>query len=170
VRVPGASRYRRSLLCARNAESGMLARGTERVTEVCQVNRVIGQFRITGGHEEVYSDRDPGRLTRSGGRQEFSGGIEGTGRIEWLMCYRADKTAEFVGIQEIDAIIDGRKGEIVLTSVGSHDGIRSRGSWTIVPRSGKGDLSGIVGNGTWVAGPGPQATFELSYELPAAAS
>jgi len=26
-----------------------------------------------------------------------------------------------------------------------------------------GGLSGIIGNGTWVAGPGPQATFELSY-------
>ena len=29
-----------------------------------------------------------------------------------------------------------------------------------------GGLVGIVGNGTWHAGPGPEATFELSYELP----
>ncbi|HEX5148356.1 MAG TPA: DUF3224 domain-containing protein, partial [Candidatus Limnocylindrales bacterium] len=91
------------------------------------MKKATGQFKITGGREEVYSDRDPVRLTRAGGSQEFSGGIEGTGRIEWLMCYRADRTADFVGIQEIDATIDGRHGEIVLTSIGSHDGIRSKG-------------------------------------------
>jgi hypothetical protein len=133
--------------------------------EVREVKKAIGTFRIIGGHEEVYSERNPGRLTRSGGTQQFSGGIEGTGRIEWLMCYRADRTADFVGMQEIDATIDGRHGELVLTSFGSHDGIRSTGTWTIVPRSGTGDLAGIRGNGVWAAGPGPQATFELSYEL-----
>jgi len=139
--------------------------GTNEITEVREVKKAIGQFKITGVHEETYSDRKPGRLTRAGGTQEFSGGIEGTGRIEWLMCYRGDRTAEFVGIQEIDATIDGRRGEFVLTSLGSHDGIRSTGTWSIVPRSGKGELAGIVGNGVWTAGPGPQAKFELSYEL-----
>jgi len=129
------------------------------------VQKAVGQFKVTGGREEVYADRGEGRLTRSGGTQEFSGDIEGSGRIEWLMCYRADRTAEFVGLQQIDATIHGRRGEVVLTSVGSHDGVRSKGSWTIVPRSGKGELAGIVGHGVWVAGPGPQATFELSYEM-----
>ena len=129
------------------------------------MKKASGQFKITGGHEEAYAERKPGRLTRSGGTQEFSGDVEGSGRIEWLMCYRADRTAEFVGMQEIDGTIDGRRGEFVLTSSGSHDGVRSTGTWTIVSASGKGDLSGIVGNGTWKAGPGPQATFELSYEF-----
>ena len=108
-----------------------------------------------------------GRLTRAGGTQEFSGGIEGTGRIEWLMCYRADRTAEFVGMQEIEATIDSLRGEFVLTSIGTHDGTRSTGTWRIVPGSGKGELAGIAGNGTWAAGPRPQATFELSYEIAA---
>ena len=129
------------------------------------VSRATGQFKVSGGHEETYSDRDPGRLSRAGGTQEFSGGIHGSGRIEWLMCYRADRTAEFVGLQEIDGTIDGLRGEFVLTSAGSHDGVRSKGTWTIVAGSGKGDLAGIAGNGTWHAGPGPQGTFELSYEL-----
>ena len=124
-----------------------------------------GQFRITGAREETYSDRNPGRLTRAGGTQQFSGAIEGAGRIEWLMCYRGDKTAEFVGIQEIDGTVDGRTGEFILTSAGSHNGVQSTGTWTVVAGSGKGDLAGIVGHGTWRAGPGPEATFELTYEL-----
>jgi hypothetical protein len=147
----------------------MLSRD-ETITKVREVKKATEQFRITGGHEETYSDRHPGRLTRAGGTQQFRGGIEGTGRIEWLMCYRADRTAEYVGIKEIDATIDGLRGEFVMTSVGSHDGVRSHGTWTVVPRSGKGDLSGIVGNGSWRAGPGPQATFELSYDIAAPSS
>lgn len=131
--------------------------------EVTKVKKAIGQFKITGGHEETYADRKPGRLTRSGGAQAFSGDIEGTGRIEWLMCYRGDRSAEFVGMQQIEGTLDGRTGEFVMTSTGTHDGVRSKGTWTVVSGSGNGDLSGIIGNGTWVAGPGPKATFELSY-------
>jgi hypothetical protein len=139
--------------------------GTEDEPEVQQVRTATGQFRITGGHEETYAELDPGRLTRAGGSQDFSGDIEGAGRIEWLMCYRADRTAEFVGLQEIDGTVHGRRGRFVLTSTGSHDGVHSTGSWTIVPGSGKEDLAGIAGHGTWRAGPGSQATFELSYDL-----
>lgn len=127
--------------------------------------KATGEFRITGGREETYSDRNPGRLTRAGGTQAFSGGIDGVGRIEWLMCYRPDRTADFVGLQEVDGALDGRHGTFVLTSVGSHDGVLSRGTWTVVAGTGKGELSGIVGNGRWKAGPGPQATFELTYEF-----
>jgi hypothetical protein len=133
---------------------------------VTEVKKANGQFKINGGHEDTYADRKPGRLTRAGGTQQFSGDIQGAGRIEWLMCYRGDRTAEFVGMQEIDGTIDGRRGEFVMTSAGSHDGVRSRGTWTVVTGSGKGDLTGIVGSGAWNAGPGPQATFELTYEVP----
>ena len=129
------------------------------------MRKATGQFRITGGHEDVYADRNPGRLSRAGGDQAFSGDIVGSGRIEWLMCYRGDKSAEFVGLQEIAGEVDGRSGEFVLTSVGSHDGVQSKGIWTIVQGSGKGDLTGIVGGGSWNAGPGPHATFELSYDF-----
>lgn len=92
------------------------------------MQRASGEFTITAGHEETYSERDPGRLTRAGATQAFSGGIDGVGRIEWLMCFRADRTADFVGLQEIDGAIEGRRGALVLTSGGSHDGVRSTGS------------------------------------------
>lgn len=131
------------------------------------MRKATGQFKITGGHEDVYADRNPGRLTRAGGEQSFSGDIVGSGRIEWLMCYRGDKSAEFVGLQEVAGEVDGRSGEFVMTSMGSHDGVQSKGIWTIVQGSGKGDLTGIVGGGSWKAGPGPQATFELSYDFAA---
>ena len=74
-----------------------------------------GEFTITGGEEEAYSERGPGKLTRAGGTQDFSGDIEGKGRVEWLMCYLADGTAEYVGMQEIEGAVQGRKGSFVAT-------------------------------------------------------
>jgi hypothetical protein len=35
-----------------------------------------GRFRVTHMHEETYAERDPGKLTRANGSQEFSGDIE----------------------------------------------------------------------------------------------
>jgi hypothetical protein len=115
--------------------------------------------------EETYAERRPGKLTRANGTQKFDGDIKGTGRVEWLMCYRKDKTAEYVGLQEISGTLGGRRGSFVLTASGAYDGTRSRGKWTIVPESGKGGLAGITGKGSFTAGPGPQATFRLTYEL-----
>jgi hypothetical protein len=132
---------------------------------VIELNEATGDFKVTDMHEETYADRPSGKLTRAGGTQDISGDIEGAGRVEWLMCYHEDGTADFVGMQEIDGTIDGRKGGFVLTSVGRFDGERSEGSWTVVDGSGTGDLTGIVGKGGFTAGPGPQASYRLSYEL-----
>ena len=60
------------------------------------MKKATGEFKITGGREDTYADRNPGRLTRAGGSQDFSGDIVGAGRIEWLMCDRADRTAQLV--------------------------------------------------------------------------
>jgi hypothetical protein len=66
----------------------------------------------------------------------LSGDIDGSGRVEWLMCYREDGAAEYVGMQEIDGAIDGHNGEFVLTAVGSFDGERSHRHMDHRPRIG----------------------------------
>jgi hypothetical protein len=129
------------------------------------MKEATGEFKISFGKEDAYRQREPGKLTHADGDQEFSGDISGSGHVEWLMSYGADGTATYVGLQEIDGTLDGRKGGFVLTATGHFDGKQSEGEWTIVPGSGKGDLEGIRGHGGFKAGPGPQATFRLSYEL-----
>lgn len=124
-----------------------------------------GELIVTGGGEETYAVLDSGKLRRAGGTQDFSGGIEGRGRVEWLMCYREDGTADYVGMQEIEGTIGERKGGFVLTAVGTFDGQQSGARWTVVQGSGTGELTGIAGSGEFNAGPGPRATFRLAYEL-----
>jgi hypothetical protein len=129
------------------------------------MTEATGRFEVTAMGEETYNDRRPGKLTKANGTQSFSGAVDGTGRVEWLMCYVEDGTAEYVGLQEIEGSIDGRSGSFVMMSSGRFDGKQSKGQWTIVPGSGTGELDGITGSGSFDAGPGPQATFALSYEL-----
>ena len=47
-----------------------------------------GTFEVLTGGEDAYREAEgEARLTHAHGRQRFSGGIEGDGSIEWLMCY-----------------------------------------------------------------------------------
>lgn len=126
---------------------------------------VGGEFTITGMGGDEPLDEAGVRVTHARGEQAFRGGIEGTGAVDWLMCYRPDKTADFVGVQRIRGTLDGRRGSLVLTSSGRHDGRTSHGAWSIVAGSGTDELDGISGAGSWEAGPGPEARYRLSYEL-----
>lgn len=124
-----------------------------------------GQFDLTGWDEQPYDEYPTGKLTRATVTQALSGDIEGTGKVEWLMCYREDGTADFVGMQVIEGSVAGRLGVFVSTTVGSFDGQLARGTWTIVSGSGRGDLTGIEGEGEFKAKHGPTAEFKFTYEL-----
>jgi len=127
--------------------------------------QATGEFTVTDWKEESYTERESGKLTRATVTAEFSGNIAGSGRIEWLMCYRGDETADYVGFQDIEATLDGRRGGFVVTSTGTFDGKVAEGPWTIVEGSGRGDLAGIFGSGHFSAPLGGGATYRLTYEL-----
>jgi hypothetical protein len=127
---------------------------------------ITGTFKYTSWDENAYEELSNGRrLTRASVAQALSGDIEGEGSAEWLMCYRPDKTATFVGLQRLTGRVGEREGSFVVESHGSYDGELARGRWTIVPGSGTDELSDIQGEGTWQAPHGPEATFELDYDL-----
>ena len=130
------------------------------------MTRATGSFQVLSGGEEPYDELDGGiRLTHASGAQAFSGHIEGDGSVHWLMLYRADKTAHFVGLQRITGSIGGRTGSVVLAAEGDHDGAESRIRLIVIDGSGTGELTGITGKGRLVA-PGRTGSYELDYELP----
>jgi hypothetical protein len=127
---------------------------------------ITGTFKYTSWDENAYEELSNGRrLTRASVAQDLSGDLEGEGSAEWLMCYRPDKTATFVGLQRLTGRLGDRDGSFVVESHGTFDGELARGRWTIVPGSGTDELSDIQGEGTWEAPHGPEATFELDYDL-----
>jgi hypothetical protein len=125
-----------------------------------------GTFEITSGSEDAFHEAENGvKLTRASGTQRFTGGIEGDGSVEWLMCYLPDRSATFVGLQWIEGTVDGRKGTFVIQAAGVHDGKQSKASWSIVAGSGIGELAGIRGEGSFHAPGGPEVSYSLEYGL-----
>ena len=125
-----------------------------------------GEFEVTSWDETAYRETDgAGKLTRASVAQRFGGGFDGTGSVEWLMCYAADGTARFVGLQQLDGSVDGRRGTFVVETIGGFDGAEAVGSWDVVPGSGTGELVGISGEGSFRAPHGSKASFTLEYAL-----
>jgi type V secretory pathway adhesin AidA len=132
------------------------------------MTKARGKFTVESGGEDAYEALAGGvRLTHAQGTQSFTGDIKGDGAVHWLMLYRGDKTAQFVGLQRISGTIGGRRGTVVLAAEGTHDGKGSQISLEVVPGSGSGDLAGLSGKGKLV-NPGAKAgTYELDYKVAA---
>jgi len=79
------------------------------------------------------------------------------------MCYREDRTADFVGLQRFVGRLGSRSGSFVMQTQGSFDGSQASGRLQVVPRSGTEELAGITGSGAFAAPHGPKASVELDY-------
>ena len=77
------------------------------------MQHATGTFHVSGMKEEPYQElAGDGKLTRASGEQAYQGDIDGTGAVQWLMSYRGDGTAHFVGVWRLTASIDGRSGDV----------------------------------------------------------
>ena len=66
-------------------------------------NNAKARFAITNWDEKPYGE-DEGlpRLTRASVTKTLSGDIEGEGQVEYLMMYRSDGSATFVGLYPVN--------------------------------------------------------------------
>jgi Protein of unknown function (DUF3224) len=123
-------------------------------------------FEIKGWDEETYQDlAGDGRLTRASVKQAFNGDIEGSGSVEWLMCYRDEGQARFVGLQQVAGRLGNRSGTFVVETVGTFDGKIAKGSWNVIPDSGTDELSGLSGEGELSAPIQSTPSVVLTYTL-----
>jgi len=121
-------------------------------------------FQITGWDEKPYEDiGDGAKLTRAKVTQSYSGAIEGTSSVEYLMSYTVDGTASFVGLERISGSVEGKAGTLVLQHTGSFSEGKARSSWSVVPGSGTGDLASLRGKGRYVAGHGTPAEVAFVF-------
>jgi hypothetical protein len=105
------------------------------------------------------------RMTRASVAKTYTGEIEGEGQVEYLMAYRADGSASFVGLERIVGRISGRGGSLVLQRTGVFEDGQAKESYSVVPGSGTGELAGLRGEGRSAVGHGLEHPFTLSYEL-----
>jgi hypothetical protein len=127
---------------------------------------VNARFAIKSWDEKPYSEGpDLPKLTRASVTKTFTGEIEGEGHVEYLMMYRSDGSATFVGLERVTARIGGRNGTFVLQRLGVFEGGQAKESYSVVPGSGTGDLQGLRGDGSSAVGHGLEHPFTLEYDL-----
>jgi hypothetical protein len=125
------------------------------------------RFAIKSWDERPYSeDRDQPRLTRASVTKTYTGDIEGDGQVEYLMMYRNDGSAAFLGLERVVGRIGGRSGTFVLQRTGIFESGQAKESYSVIPGSATGDLQGLSGTGTSSVGHGMEHPFTLKYELP----
>jgi hypothetical protein len=124
------------------------------------------RFSIKSWDEKPYSEgNDLPKMTRASVDKTFTGDIDGEGHVEYVMMYRSDGTAAFVGLERITGRIAGRNGSFVLQRTGVFEDGQAKESYSVVTGSGTGDLRSLRGEGTSSVGHATDYPFALSYEL-----
>jgi hypothetical protein len=125
------------------------------------------RFAIKNWDEKPYHEAagEP-KLTKASVTKTYTGDIEGEGQVEYLMVYREDGTATFVGLEQIHARIGGKTGTFVLQRTGVFEDGEAKESYHVIRGSATGELTGLTGGGSSAVGHGMEHPFIMSYELP----
>ena len=92
------------------------------------------RFAIKSWDEKPYSEgQDLPKMTRASVTKTFTGDIAGDSQVEYLMIYRSDGTATFVGLERITGRIGNRTGSFVLQRTGAFEGGQAKESYSVVP-------------------------------------
>ena len=124
------------------------------------------RFAIKSWDEKPYSEgEDLPRLTRASVTKTFTGDIEGEGQVEYLMMYRGDGSATFVGLERVVGRIGGKTGTFVLQRIGVYESGQAKESYAVIRGSATGELRGLLGDGSSAVGHGTEHPFTLNYGL-----
>jgi hypothetical protein len=124
------------------------------------------RFAIKSWDEKPYSKSpDQPTLTRASVTKTYTGDIEGDGQVDYLMMYRSDGSATFVGLERVVGRMSGRTGSFVLQRTGIFESGQAKESYSVIPGSATGDLRGLVGDGSAAVGHGMEHPFTLNYDL-----
>jgi hypothetical protein len=136
------------------------------------------RFNVSAWSEELVADIDgegitagsayyPNRgLTRAEVTYAYTGDIEGSGALTYLIAYKAD-AAPVLGLERFEGSIDGHEGTCVFQRTGKQD----QGSVTehleVVPGMGTGGLTGLRGEAEIVVAGHSDNGYELvlSYDI-----
>src|SRR5689334_15952733 len=119
-------------------------------------------------YQQVAPDK---KLTKASVEYGFSGEIEGKGRVEYLMFYshfdekdQHKASASYVGMIFVEGTLSGKSGSFVLEDNGKFEKGSAKSTLRIAKGSGTGQLTGIEGNGVYLANR-EGFHIELEYNL-----
>ena len=131
-----------------------------------------GVFEFTRWEESAYSEPDASpKLTQARISNNFHGDIEGSSDLVYVMTYISDDKATFLGYEQVRGTLSDRDGSFVLRHEGNFADGDVRAVLNIVNGSGTGALTGISGEGEYVATHGQkQSPYTIRWRIDGAGS
>jgi hypothetical protein len=131
------------------------------------MQKAEGVFEFTRWEESSYSEPDGGpKLTEARVRNDFQGDIVGSSELVYVMSYLTEDTGTFLGYEQVTGRLSDRDGSFVLRHDGTFGGGSVRASLSVLPGSGTGALTGLAGEGEYVATHGQrQSPYTLRWRI-----
>jgi hypothetical protein len=119
-------------------------------------------FEVTEQLASPVDDWPDGAVNRTVLRKTFTGDVVGESRVAATMLGTPAGIAVYVAIEHLAVAVQGLDGTFLLQHSGVHTPTGgSSGSWTIIPGSGTGALTGIAGTAELDA----EHNFTLDYRI-----
>ena len=137
------------------------------------------RFGVSSWSEEVEVDIDEGEgvtsgetyypkrgLTRARVGYTYTGEVEGTSALTYLIAYKAD-AAPVLGLEQFTGSVAGHEGSFVFEHVGTQDAGSVSAHLEVVPGMGTGGLEGLRGEAELAIAGESEDGYELvlSYDL-----
>jgi hypothetical protein len=121
-------------------------------------------FEVKDWNEEPFDDAtEAAKVTCAKVTKSYAGDIAGSSFTEWLMAYREDGSATFVGLERISGEINGKRGSFVVQHTGKFEDGAATAELQVVAGSGSEGLAGVSGSGDFVADPNGKVSLQLSF-------
>ena len=125
-----------------------------------------GTFQVTDWDETPYNENEDGsKQSHAKITQQYQGNIIGESELQYLMSYITKESAVFVGLETISCSINERAGSFVIKHDGKFESGIASSEFSIIPKSGKGELSTIAGTGSFKSMSNGQAGYTLEISL-----
>lgn len=121
---------------------------------------IEAEFEVTGWDEKPVDDAQP-KITHTSVTKTFTGQLEGTSQLSYLMVYGDDGAAALTALERIDARVGERSGCLVLRHVGGFADGAATADIEVLADFGTGDFAGVAGVGSMRADPAGSMRLEL---------
>src|SRR6266496_5692625 len=135
-------------------------------TEPCTRARAKAKITVQSSEADPYNQTASPALMEIHLSETFSGDIDGKSPVRALQVLRDDKSASLVSVQRFRGKLGGREGTFVLQGSEIVESGKIKATWSVVPGSGTGELSGLRGEGGFEGsfGKGSHGTLDYWFE------
>lgn len=128
--------------------------------------KMKGQFQISQWDENnTFESEDGHKMSLAAIKQSYSGDISGTSAVNYSMCYMSPMLAYFSGYERLQLTVGEKTGVIVLSHDGQFAEGKAQSDFTVLANAGEGDFAGVSGKGSFAAGAGGVADYQLELEF-----